>query len=180
MVEPQFIADALTEERSKASVNRVIHVLEKEGLDFAQFFDFLSNTPFPLRWYMTWVLTHYIEQNPDIGNKNQQLIWKELKTNDNQSMLRDLWRSMTFIEIDEELAGDVYDAAVKTLMSAKNAIAVRAHAMYCAANIAKPYSELCHELILLLEEFKLEESAGLKARAQNLSKQLSRNLRKAI
>ena len=40
MVEPQFIADALTEERSKASVNRVIHVLEKEGLDFAQFFDF--------------------------------------------------------------------------------------------------------------------------------------------
>lgn len=176
MLDPKKIADALTTDRSKDSVLRILQSIEKEGLDFHQFFRYLPELSFPLRWYMTWVLTHYIERNKSIGNQNQEAIWTELKTNNHPSMQRDLWRSMTFIDVDDKFSGEVYDAAVKTLMSVSNPIAVRAHAMYCAANIAQPFPELSRELALILADFNQDDSAGLRARAKNLSRKLQLRL----
>ena len=153
-------------------MNQLILKLEKDGFDFHDFFEVLPSIEFPTRWYMTWMLTHYVERNKEEGTAHQGLIWNVLTQCDNQSMLRDLWRTMSLIEVNEELAGEVYDAATKATMSSINAIAVRAHSMFTAANIAMPYPELRSELILILKGFNEDTSAGLRARARNLSKKL--------
>ena len=108
------IADILAFDRSKKSVNQLILKLEKDGFDFHDFFEVLPSIEFPTRWYMTWMLTHYVERNKEEGTAHQGLIWNVLTQCDNQSMLRDLWRTMSLIEVNEELAVEVYDAATKT------------------------------------------------------------------
>ena len=169
---PKEISEILAFDRSKISIHRLILKLEKDGFDFQAFFDQLPSIEFPTRWYMTWMLTHYVERNTEEGTAHQDLIWSVLKECDNQSMLRDLWRTMSLIEVNEELAVEVYDAATKTTMSSTNAIAVRAHAMFTAANIAMPYPELRSELVLILKGFNEDTSAGLRARAKNLIRKL--------
>jgi hypothetical protein len=169
---PKEISEILTFDRSKISVDRLILKLEKDGFDFQAFFDELPRIKFPTRWYMTWMLTHYVERNKREGTAHQDLVWSVLKDCDNQSMLRDLWRTMSLIEVKEELAGEVYDASVKATLSSMNAIAVRAHAMFTAANIAMPYPELRIELAMILKGFNEDTSAGLRARARNLIKKL--------
>ncbi|HAW20798.1 MAG TPA: hypothetical protein DCX14_11495 [Flavobacteriales bacterium] len=111
---PKEISEILAFDRSKISIHRLILKLEKDGFDFQAFFDQLPSIEFPTRWYMTWMLTHYVERNTEEGTAHQDLIWSVLKECDNQSMLRDLWRTMSLIEVNEELAVEVYDAATKT------------------------------------------------------------------
>lgn len=173
MISPRKIAESLTLDRSKANINKLIASIEKEGLDFNAFFQELKNHPLPTRWYMTWFLTHYAEKNPGEAQPQQKLIWDYLKTCDNESMQRDLWRTLSLIKIDDEIAGEVYEYALKTLTSSTKPIAVRAHAMFCAANVAQPYNELKKELMIVLSDFNQERSAGLRARAKNLMKSLN-------
>ena len=92
-------------------------------------------------------------------------------------MQRDLWRAFTFITIDEDLEGEVYDSAVKTTSNAALPIAPRAHAMLCAVNIAMHYPELSEEMLLVLSSFPQEESPGLRNRAKNLSAKLRKKLK---
>jgi hypothetical protein len=166
------IADVLTDDRSKNTVNKLIEIVSKTGLDFNAFFQELENHPLPTKWYMTWFLTHYTEKNPSEAQPQQKLIWEYLKTCNNESMQRDLWRTISFIKIDDEIAGEVYEYALKTFTISTKPIAVRAHAMLCAANVAQPYDELKKELMIVLSDFNLERSAGLRARAKNLMKTL--------
>jgi hypothetical protein len=53
-----------------------------------------------------------------------------------------------------------------------HAVAVRAHAMKAAYNIAKNYREIAEELILVLEDLDHDESSGIRVRAKNILKDL--------
>ena len=166
------LADILEVDRSKQRISELILQLEKEGFAFGEFFEVLPTIKLPVRWYLCWMLTHYVERNPDHGTTHQNLIWETLKACNNDSMRRDLWRTLTFIQISEDLSGEIYDKALSTITSQNYPIAVRAHAMYVAGNIAKPYPELRNELLLILKDFDQEESAGIRSRARNLRKAL--------
>jgi hypothetical protein len=121
--------------------------MESEGLDFQLFFLEVNRQSLPVKWHMTWLLNHFVEQNPAIGNSNQQLIWEELKLTENPSIQRDLWRMLSFLNIDESHSGEIYDQALALIRSQKFAIAIRVHAMTVAQKIALPYAELRQELI---------------------------------
>lgn len=174
MIDPKEIADRLTENRSKANVTRIIRDIELHGMDFHLFFQEVNNRPHPTNWYMTWLFSDFVKRNPREGAKAQHLIWQQLKQVENESMLRDLWRCLSFIQVNEELSGEIYDTAFQVIPSQKFAIAIRAHAMLTACNIAMPYPELRAELILVLDGLQEEESAGIRSRGRNLSKRLKR------
>ena len=167
MISPREIAEFLTLNRSKANINKLIASIEKEGLDFNAFFSEVQHQKQPIRWYMTWLLTHYVEANKEMGSSIQTLIWNQLKATTNQSMLRDLWRCMSHIDVNEEISGEVYDQATRVFTSQKHAIAVRAHALECACYIAKPYPELREEMKLFLKPLKEDESPGMRSKAKN-------------
>ena len=128
---------------------------------------------------MGWLLTHYVERYPTDGSKHQKLIWNILKSTDSHSLQRDLWRAFTFINVEDNLEGEVYDLAVKTTSNAALPIAPRAHAMLCAVNVALHYPELSEEMLLVLSSFPQEESPGLRSRAKNLSAKLRKKLKES-
>ena len=173
MISAAEIAKELTENRSKQRVNKLVTRIEKEGIDFKEFFEEVDQQSHPTRWYMTWLLTHFVESNPEIGTEQQVLIWNLLKDCTNQSMLRDLWRCMSHIEVNDDISGEVYERAIKTFSSQKQAIAVRGHSLECACNIAKPYPELRDELTMLMRVLLNDESAGIRSKAKNWIKAFS-------
>ena len=81
-------------------------------------------------------------------------------------------RALSFIEIDDDIAGEVFDAAIEITASPRQPIAVRAHAIFTARNIALPYAELRRELRLTLEATGREESPGIRARSRNVLREL--------
>ncbi|MEZ4721932.1 MAG: hypothetical protein R2813_08670 [Flavobacteriales bacterium] len=174
MIAAKDIANALDEDRSKDNVLRIIQAIEKQGTDYREFFQIVHEQPASKCWRMTWMLSSLVERNPKIGNEIQELVWKQLKPCEHQGMQRDLWRTLTFVDISEELSGSVYDFACNVIASAHYPVAVRVHAMQCAFNIAKPWPELRDELKMILDSLGPEESVGTRNRAGKLSARLAR------
>ena len=90
-------------------------------------------------------------------------------------MLRDIWRSWSFLVVHEELEGDVFDRAMRIIPSQMHPVAVRVHAMKTAHNIAKNYLEIAEELIMILEDLDHDESSGIRARSKNIVKDLRKS-----
>lgn len=174
MLSISTISDSLTADRSKKNILLLVSEMIDIGFDWNQYLEFIKTQPHQSAWKMGWLLSHYVEQFPEEGRKHQKLMWEVLKTINDQSVQRDLWRAFTFFTIAEELEGEVYDVSVKTMCNTTVAIAARAHAMQVAYSLSLPYPELRAEIMLLLSDFHREESAALKARSRNLMKALQR------
>jgi hypothetical protein len=179
MLSISTIQASLESDRSKQNVLRLVAEMQTQGVVWQEYMDAVSTSESKIAWKMGWLLTHYVEQNKEEGNTWQNLIWPILKNTDSHSLQRDLWRAFTFISIEEDLEGEVYDLAVKTTTNAAIPIAPRAHAMLCAVQIALHYSELMEEMLLVLSSFPQEESAGLRNRAKNLSAKLRKKLKES-
>ena len=169
---PPELADSLASDRTKRNVERWAGLMAREGIDFEAFFDEMRRRKLPVKWYMTWMLSRFVERNRPGGARAQRLIWQMLGDCENASMRRELWRALSFIEIDDDIAGEVFDAAIEITASPRQPIAVRAHAIFTARNIALPYAELRRELRLTLETTGREESPGIRARSRNVLREL--------
>lgn len=166
MLSPADIADRLISNRTKPGIARLAESIMREGLDIEAYIDEVQKRPLPVRWHMTWLLSHYVERKGSISPQDQLRLWTLLSECGNRSMARDLWRALSFIELDDEIAGDVFDAAVAIIPAPAQPVALRAHAMYAARNIARPWAELRRELILVIEDLPPDESAAIRTRSK--------------
>lgn len=168
MIPARDIAILVTRDRSKEKIADLANRMVKRGIDFDEFFDVVDSLDRQVRWYMTWTLSHYVERVRNIGCSAQRRMWMALQSSEDPSMRRDLWRAFSFVDIDEDIAGDVFEAAIETIVSPREPIAARAHAMYVARNIARPYVELRRELTLVLEGLGRKESAAIQTRKKSI------------
>ncbi len=168
------LAQILTENRTKQTVDRLVNEVLKTGLDWDQFIEIFLSTPLPSKWYLTWWLSHYAEEDPEPIESRQALFWEVLIENMHPSIERDFWKLLTRISLNDDLIGKAYDEAMRTIPSQKRAVAVRAYAMEVAFNVAKRYPDLTHEVKLIFENLSPEEPASIQARKRNFLKKLKR------
>jgi hypothetical protein len=173
VISAREIADTVTRNRSKRTIVDLAERMVHEGIDFEDFFDEVDALPGPLRWYMTWTLSHYVERVGQIGPRDQRRIWQALVDSESPGMRRDLWRALSFVDVDEDIAGHVFEAAIETITASRQATAARAHAMYVARNIARPHAELRRELTLVLEGLSRHESAAIRNRKQSIMREFA-------
>ncbi len=171
-VSPAAIAESLALDRSKRNIARWARLMARRGVDFDAFFDELQERKRPTRWQMTWLLSHYVERNRRDGARAEHRIWQSLTDCNDPGMRRELWRALSFIDVDEDLAGDVFDRAISVIRSPAEPIAVRAHAMFAARNVARPHAPLRRELRLVLEAALAEDSPAIRARSRNVLEEL--------
>jgi len=165
---PEEIQRELEVDRSKQSVERLIRQMNSDGISVPDFFSHLSTVKGKVQWHMTWVFNHWAELRGYLSESDQKVVWAFLEETSNQSVQRDLWRVFATVDITEDLSGIIYEQGCQVFISQKYPIAVRAHAMQAAFNIAQPYPELLYELKLLMEEIKDIDSAGIRARVRNM------------
>ena len=162
-------------DRSKANINILINNTESSEFDIISFFEFFHEYEISKPWLITWWLSHFVEAKAEFLNHDElcENIFLEISNCSNESILRDLWRALTFIEIKVR-EGELFDLGFKHLMNEKMAIAPRAHAMLVISEIAFSYPELLPELKLVLTSFTDHESAGLRSRSKNILKRIKK------
>lgn len=153
--------------------------MAKEGFYWDEYWHVIEQTPLPKKWYLTWLLSHYVDSYPHMDEANQQQLWKLLSNCRHVGMLRDLWRILSCVEVDESISGFVFDKALLTMMSPAHAPATRVNAMETAYRIARPYPELLEEINILLRNMPEEEppSPALNARKKQVLLKINRDLR---
>lgn len=166
------LAEILSENRTKHTVDRLVSDVLKTGLDWDRFIETFHGTPLPSKWYLTWWLGHYVEVDPTPIESRQALFWEALIENRHPSIERDFWKLLTRISLNDDLIGKAYDEALRTIPSQKRAVAVRAYAMEVAFKVADRYPELIHEVKLIFENLSPEEPASIQARKRNFLKKL--------
>lgn len=174
MLRPEDIRRALNEDRSKAAVDRLVVRMQREGVDLTVLIASALELGEPENWRHIWLISHFVERNPDEGTREQMAIWSAINATSHQGMLRDLWRSLTFIALHDELSAAVYDEAMRVTRSEKYALAVRAHAMLVAFQIALPYPELSLELAMVLKDLCESHSPAIASRSKNLLRKIER------
>ncbi|MFT5821895.1 MAG: hypothetical protein ACI8ZM_003151 [Crocinitomix sp.] len=91
-----------------------------------------------------------------------------LKSNPVDAVKRNTMRVFQFIDIPEEIEGDLFDIAMTYLKGLDTAIAIKAFSMTALRKISAKYPELAQEVIFQIEILVKEEvSKGLTSRGQH-------------
>lgn len=160
----QDLANALTKNRTKSNVDFLVNEVFANPMNWDTWFEIYRQTSFPVSWYMTWWLSHYIEADQQMGNQYQRRIWDEFNAETQVSIKRDFWKILTRIEINEDLAGLAYERAIKVIAKQNEEVAVRAYAMEVATNISLNWPELAPEVVMILEDLRSDEPASIQVR----------------
>lgn len=169
------ISESLLQDRTKKNVLHLVDAMETLSVDLDSYLEEIETQKLPVKWYLSWTLTHFIERNPQLELRTQRRLWQMTQACTNPSMARDYWRCWSFLNVHDDLGGEVYEKAVRVVMSSKETLAVRAHAMQCAHRIAAPFPELQAELLSVLDKLD-DEAPAIHARSKMISKKLKRQL----
>ncbi len=98
-----------------------------------------------------------------------------LKSSPTDAVKRNVLRIFQFIEIPEEVEGDLFEIGMTYLKSAEEAVAIKAFAMTVLRRICEKYPDLAQELIFQIEILVKEKiSAGLTNRGNHEIKKLTK------
>lgn len=122
-----------------------------------------------------------------IGEKQPRLIRPYLtemvaylKSDPIDAVKRNTMRIFQFVDIPEDLEGDLFDLGMNYLKSAEESIAVKAFSMTVIRKIAAKYPELATEVIHQIEILVKERvSAGIISRGRHELKKLNKILESA-
>ena len=113
------------------------------------------------------VLGKIIDLDKQVLIQHLPQMMENLKLEPHAAVKRATMRVMQFIEISEEVEGEVFDVAMRYLRSADEPIAVKAFAMTAARKICQRYPELANELIPIIEVLVEQKvSSGILNRGQ--------------
>lgn len=106
-------------------------------------------------------------------------IIKRLKTEVNASKKRHWLKLISVHSIDTEHFGFLFDYCISVFTSAKEAIAVRVHAMQILYNISEKEPELKAEVLGIIEhELEYHSTPGIRSRGRKLAQKLHLQIHK--
>ncbi|MEN8118330.1 MAG: hypothetical protein ABFS16_15195 [Bacteroidota bacterium] len=105
-------------------------------------------------------------------------IIKKLKIEKNASKRRHWLKLISMNKIDPQYSGFLVDYCLNAFTSAKEAVAVRVHAMQILFNISEIEPGLKPELLAVIEhEMEYHSTAGILSRGSKLAKQLHKQIK---
>lgn len=140
---------------------------------FAQLMTVFLGTHTRLTQRAAWVMSHYAEIQPLFFVKYIKSILGNLyKESTTDAVKRNSLRVLQFVEIPKDCHDMVVDKCFQYLENRKEPVAIQVFAMTVLANLTKEYPELKNELKILLEDRLPLGSAGFKARAKKVLRQI--------
>lgn len=164
----------LMREHSKSHATKIANYVLKNN-QFDDLMDIFFNSNYRLNQRSAYVMNICYEKQ----HKIIQPYIKKLVENLHQSGLHDAVKRNTvrilqFIQLPDNLIGEVADICFKYLISKDEPIAVKAFSMRVLANICKTYPELKNELIPIIEDMIPHGSPGIKNRGKKILKELQK------
>lgn len=121
--------------------------------------------------YAGWIMSYIGEKKPELLHKYLPVVIQKLGDKEPaQALIRNIFRTLQFVEIPEKYEGFVLTKGFEFLNNNNSSIAVKAFAMTVISNLSKKYPEIKNELELSLENQMEHASAGFKCRANKILK----------
>ena len=165
--------ELLEERYSKETIMAIAHFLVENQQEIASYLEIMKDGEAGTSQRAAWAFGHAGIANPKLVSGHIPELLKMLEKPKHQSISRNIYRVMQFIEIPEKYEGVLYDLCIRDLMDPKQPIAVKCFGMTTAFNICKKYPELQPELKLVIEENLENASAGYRSRARKILPKLA-------
>lgn len=159
-------------ERSKVYMESIAKEVSLEPDLFKELWEMVKkeDAPIPLRG--SWIMDMAASFQPDLLVPYVIEMIAHLNLPYHNSVHRHLAKMLARAEIPEEQQGPLYDLCIDRLCNPQIHVAIKAHCMTIAFNIAKNIPELQEELALVIRDQIEYNSVGFKARGRNILKQM--------
>ena len=168
------LKDELLKDFSKAQMVFLAQKIGPNQEDFDELIRLFLDKDQDVSKRAAWLVGHCTDNYPWLIDKHIKPLLQKLQKNANDPVKRNSLRSLISRDIPDELLGIAADICFKYLNSAKEPIAIKAHAMSILYNITRKYPELKDELKLSIEELLPFGSAGIKSRGNKILKALEK------
>src|ERR1044071_6360442 len=162
----------ILKEHSRKQSEKIAKWIGTDPGRFKEFMQLFLNDEYRVVQRSAWVLSVVAEKHYKLALPwLPEMVKKISEPGVHVAVKRNVVRILQFLEIPEELHGDVMNACFDLLGDIKETIAVRVFAMTVLSNLAKTYPDIKQELRSLIEdELSHQPSAGFTARAKKLLK----------
>lgn len=145
---------------------------------FRDLMTLFTNSEYRLTQRTAWVVGMIGNEKPEWFYPYFGLLLKSLEKPKHDSVARNVYRTLQFLEIPEEHQGLLFDLCIRDLLNPKSAIAIKVFCMTVAFNITKIHSELKAELAAVIENQLPYASTGQLSRSMKLLKILKKETNK--
>jgi len=158
---------------SKDEINELIQNFEQKKVPFEDIVSLLTNTD--AQFQASWLMTHLVEKQPSIVKETHiRQFGKIIATTTHEGLQRNIWRSLSFIEIPTAHRELWINLAFEKLEDPATPIAIQVFSMDVLEKILLHEIELQLALKAILE-LKLERqpSPGLKSKATKIIRKIN-------
>ena len=125
--------------------------------------------------FISWSLGHLAEKAPELLYPFHDAMIKELDSTNLKAVKRNFTRAFRFSKVQKENHGRLYDCCFCFITDNNESIAVRAFSILICQELCMTYPDLKRELIIVLRSIIPNGSSGLKHRAKEGIKLLSKS-----
>lgn len=167
------LVEELLKEHSKAQGTKIANYVLQDNKRFDELMEIFFSSDYRLNQRAAFAINISFDKSPYIINPYIQRLIKNLHRNDlHDAVKRNTIRILQFIELKEDLQGEIYQICFDYLISKDEPIAIKAFSMSVLANVCKSHPELKNELIPIIEDLIPYGSSGIKSRGKKILKEL--------
>ena len=167
------LREEILREHSKRHTDKIIHFIGDDKKKFGALVELFLKGEYRVTQRAGWPLSYIAETNPEMIKKHlKKLLLNAKKPNLHNAVLRNTFRLLQFIEIPKSLQGLAAETSFRFFNDKKQPIAIRVFSMTVLGNLCRIYPEMKTELKLSIEEQLPYASAGFRARAKKVLKEI--------
>jgi hypothetical protein len=162
----------ILKEHSKAQSLKIAKWVGNDPQRFKQLMDIFLHDEYRVVQRAAWIVNTAGEKHPGLLLPHLAAMIKRMSDPGvHIAVKRNVVRVLQFIDIPEELHGQVMDTCFSFLADPKEAVAVRCFSMGVLANLAAQYPDIKQELKAIIEDqLQHETTAGFRSRAKKVLK----------
>ena len=163
----------------KAHVLHIVNLIGEDEEKFAILMDMFFDKQYATRMRISWILMHVADVQPQLVPPYFEKMILNLRTPKLiDAIKRNTLRTIAELDpkLSEELTGHALDICFDFLISTKEPVATKVHAMQVIYNLCKNEPELLNELKMVIEDQMDYGSTGFKARGRKILKAISKTI----
>ncbi|MCB0651443.1 MAG: hypothetical protein KDC85_09235 [Saprospiraceae bacterium] len=168
------LREALLAEHSRAQKNIIADYVGDSKELFMALWKVIKSGEEPLPQRAVWALEECVSRHPGLFDHIMEEAITLLPGGHHDAFYRNITKILSQREIPEKYQGILFDLAIDWMLDPAKAVAIKAHCMTLAFNIAMPIPELREELAIVLKDQMEFNSAGFSSRGRKILKSLEK------
>lgn len=160
----------ILEEHSKQQQLKIIALIGNNHAYFLELMHLFLTDEYRVVQRVAWVVGALGETHPEWFIDFLPNIIQKIKQPEHEAVKRNCLRVLTFLDIQEEWQGEVFDICFHIIGSFEELPAPKAYSITIITNYIKTYPELALELNILLEQILPNEGPAVRSKARQFYK----------